>query len=444
MSTLHGHDYLTETRYVFLSCSGERLDWWVVQKCSLRSRSAALEALLQQIVIRASHFLETRCAGSTQQARIIHLFFCFAYRLDDNISSMNPRSQETSFEKHRLSLGLFKRIRECKRRTLSIDDTVFSLDSTKSLDVSHQKGNFDCPEPLLNHSKSVHSIKGPVDEDSTSKKKASCRNSAVSETNTNFTDHRVFCPSPTTMIDLKDENEDPVYQDIKLRSRLEALRAQQTLFGEGHPDVLFSLQGLCSVHYRRGEYQHAQRVFDEACRRSSRFPDEGPPKEISIHAPFSEQSLSLWIFHILLPRSSSSILAFAFFIPRSCSSFFHPQINHQLGKDGSNSVVSSTISIFGHIVRWQCLHTPIFILWPRAEIYVTSYSLADYVFLMLFRNSLFDLLLARNKSTSYYALINLTNNSIHDAMSSYIDTTSSCVSNKHHKLGCTLYHKKSF
>jgi hypothetical protein len=206
---------------------------------------------------------------------------------------MNRRNFETSFGKHRLTFEAFKKIRQGKKRTISIDDTVLSLESTNSLDLAHQKGNLDCLEPVGNHVNSVHSTNGPEDDDAISKKKASCRNSAVSETNTNFNDHSVIGLSPTATIDLKEENDDPVYQDIKLRSRLEALRAQQTLFGEGHPDLLFSLKGLCNVHYQRREYQHAQRVSEEACRLSSRFPHDGPPKEITIHSFFSDQSLSL-------------------------------------------------------------------------------------------------------------------------------------------------------
>lgn len=72
----------------------------------------------------------------------------------------------------------------------------------------------------------------------------------------------------TTTTSEKDQanflSEDPLYQnEVVLRNRIAALNAQQILLGKYHPDVLFALQNLAALHYRRGEYSHAQQVFKE-------------------------------------------------------------------------------------------------------------------------------------------------------------------------------------
>ena len=59
------------------------------------------------------------------------------------------------------------------------------------------------------------------------------------------------------------DDDDHDSQDIVLRSRLEALKVQEELFGPGHPDLLFALRGLGHAHYRRGNYRQAQRIFEE-------------------------------------------------------------------------------------------------------------------------------------------------------------------------------------
>lgn len=70
------------------------------------------------------------------------------------------------------------------------------------------------------------------------------------------------------VIEESDDEEESLYEDASLRARREALLAQQQLLGESHPDVLFMLENLGRVHYRRGNYQEAQRVFAESRRRS--------------------------------------------------------------------------------------------------------------------------------------------------------------------------------
>mmetsp|Transcript_29022 Transcript_29022/g.67329 ORF Transcript_29022/g.67329 Transcript_29022/m.67329 type:complete len:88 (+) Transcript_29022:1-264(+) len=79
-----------------------------------------------------------------------------------------------------------------------------------------------------------------------------------------------------------------------LKSRLEALKLQEELFGAGHPDVLFALQNLGLVHFRRGEYQQAHRVFDEKRRlAAATMPSasgfSGPPREVCVPRLVSEQ-----------------------------------------------------------------------------------------------------------------------------------------------------------
>lgn len=68
---------------------------------------------------------------------------------------------------------------------------------------------------------------------------------------------------------------DAVYKrDVAMANRVAALNAQQQLLGENHPDVLFSLQNLAALHYRRGEYAQAQRIMEDNQLRRERAQNE--------------------------------------------------------------------------------------------------------------------------------------------------------------------------
>jgi hypothetical protein len=57
---------------------------------------------------------------------------------------------------------------------------------------------------------------------------------------------------------------DALYKkDIALANRVAALNAQKLLLGENHSDVLFSLQNLAALHYRRGEYAQARCILED-------------------------------------------------------------------------------------------------------------------------------------------------------------------------------------
>jgi hypothetical protein len=52
-------------------------------------------------------------------------------------------------------------------------------------------------------------------------------------------------------------------QDAKIKARRAAIRAQQKLYGESHPDVLFMLEHLAQELYLQGDHEEAYRVVDE-------------------------------------------------------------------------------------------------------------------------------------------------------------------------------------
>ena len=86
---------------------------------------------------------------------------------------------------------------------------------------------------------------------------------------------------------------DALYKrDIALANRVAALNAQQLLLGENHPDVLFSLQNLAALHYRRGEYAQARRILEwkDVRRERSLQPDQNTtmkvPSEIFVRSEF--------------------------------------------------------------------------------------------------------------------------------------------------------------
>mmetsp|Transcript_11294 Transcript_11294/g.16595 ORF Transcript_11294/g.16595 Transcript_11294/m.16595 type:complete len:160 (-) Transcript_11294:337-816(-) len=77
--------------------------------------------------------------------------------------------------------------------------------------------------------------------------------------------------------------EDLLYKNnIALRNRVAAFNAQQKLLGKYHPDVLFSLQTLAGLHYRRQEYDHAQRIFKEHTYRQEQLDIQGKQMEVPI------------------------------------------------------------------------------------------------------------------------------------------------------------------
>jgi Tetratricopeptide repeat len=195
-----------------------------------------------------------------------------------------------------------------KKRAPSIDDTVISSESTKSLDLTLTR-NMDSVGSLVSMSSRAQTSFSTA---TSSQGESSIINEPeiplmespildfpvmTSRTPEYFeSDGRCLkfqeFFQPISIIGKDIGEEDPVYQDIKLRSRLQALRAQQKLYGEGHPDVLFSMHGLGSVHYKRGEYRQAQRVFDEARRQSSHVTDPGLPREINLQYPIDNLTLS--------------------------------------------------------------------------------------------------------------------------------------------------------
>mmetsp|Transcript_15682 Transcript_15682/g.23757 ORF Transcript_15682/g.23757 Transcript_15682/m.23757 type:complete len:140 (-) Transcript_15682:255-674(-) len=92
-------------------------------------------------------------------------------------------------------------------------------------------------------------------------------------------------PSNTSSTPLFSNN-DPIYKkDVGLGNRITALNAQQELLGENHSDVLFSLQRLAGVHYRRGEYDHAHRILEEHKSRLQRRNRNGGGKDGSVNIP---------------------------------------------------------------------------------------------------------------------------------------------------------------
>lgn len=57
--------------------------------------------------------------------------------------------------------------------------------------------------------------------------------------------------------------------DPALRARIEAIRIQQQLLGQNHPDVIFALSGLAKLHQRRGNHEEAMDILRESQMRST-------------------------------------------------------------------------------------------------------------------------------------------------------------------------------
>jgi hypothetical protein len=140
--------------------------------------------------------------------------------------------------------------------------------------------------------KRAPSFDGTVDSDAASSLEASHRNFAKISNLDKGNPSASFCCKNTELYSqehrpLPSLLDDPLYKNnVALRNRVAALNAQQQLLGEAHPDVLFALQNLAGLHYRRGEISQAHRVLaEQQVRRDRAQHHEQPmniPEEISI------------------------------------------------------------------------------------------------------------------------------------------------------------------
>ena len=67
-----------------------------------------------------------------------------------------------------------------------------------------------------------------------------------------------------TLSSPKPNNTDPA-----LQARIEAIRIQQQLLGDNHPDVIFALSNLARLHQRRGNHAEAADILKESQMRSA-------------------------------------------------------------------------------------------------------------------------------------------------------------------------------
>mmetsp|Transcript_4299 Transcript_4299/g.9525 ORF Transcript_4299/g.9525 Transcript_4299/m.9525 type:complete len:288 (+) Transcript_4299:82-945(+) len=56
----------------------------------------------------------------------------------------------------------------------------------------------------------------------------------------------------------------PKSNDPALQARIEAIRIQQQLLGDNHPDVIFALSSLAKLHQKRGNYAEAASILRES------------------------------------------------------------------------------------------------------------------------------------------------------------------------------------
>jgi len=61
----------------------------------------------------------------------------------------------------------------------------------------------------------------------------------------------------------------PNNTDPALQARIEAIRIQQQLLGDNHPDVIFALSNLARLHQRRGNHAEAADILKESQMRSA-------------------------------------------------------------------------------------------------------------------------------------------------------------------------------
>lgn len=80
----------------------------------------------------------------------------------------------------------------------------------------------------------------------------------------------------------------PKSNDPALRARMEAIRIQQQLLGDNHPDVIFALSSLAKLHQKRGNHAEAASILRESQMRSVLA--KSTPQPSSRKSPQEEQS----------------------------------------------------------------------------------------------------------------------------------------------------------
>lgn len=150
----------------------------------------------------------------------------------------------------------------------------FSQNDSGGIEMEDSSSRQSPREEEIRQSPREQVRQSPREEDATVARDASERENA----------NPLHRTSPIQIVEMDDD--DDLYQDIALRSRMEALRLQEKMFGAGHPDVVFALQNLAQVCYRRGNIHQAQRVYDENRRQQTAATttaiQDGPPTEVRI------------------------------------------------------------------------------------------------------------------------------------------------------------------
>ena len=79
----------------------------------------------------------------------------------------------------------------------------------------------------------------------------------------------------------------PQYSDPALQARREAIMIQQKMLGENHPDVIFALRSLSSLHQKRGNHAEAASILREAqmCSSKANSVRERQKHQVELNVP---------------------------------------------------------------------------------------------------------------------------------------------------------------
>ena len=165
----------------------------------------------------------------------------------------------------RLRSGRLFRKDTSKKRTVSLDDTVTSLQSNLSCESqqldslgSRGQGALSKATATLRHRHlSPNCVNADNDTKPSAQRMLEDQKSSLSRPASNNTATKAHTEP------MKSQDKDPV-----IRARQEAIRVQQRLLGKHHPDVLFSFESLARFHRGRGEYKEALLVLEEKQRLS--------------------------------------------------------------------------------------------------------------------------------------------------------------------------------
>ena len=164
-----------------------------------------------------------------------------------------------------MKIGSFRRKEQKAARKISIDDSL----ANTSQDKHQQQQSQDFSRSFDDGAVQIFPQQGAQPPTVLSNQSPDGSPSAAAPTQQFFCYSTNFAPAP---LQLPSPLPNPHHQELRtshysdpaLQARREAIKIQQKMLGENHPDVIFALTSLARLHQKRGNHAEAASILREA------------------------------------------------------------------------------------------------------------------------------------------------------------------------------------